>query len=241
MSRAKLQKIIKIPILPWNMVNSYLIVGSSGCVLIDAGLPESESKVGKVLKRNALTFKDIKLIVVTHAHVDHAGNAARLRELSGALIAGHEGDAEYYERKKPMTYCPTSWSGRLLLKTPLPHVPYEAFIPDIMLSAGDEFDLDRYGVPGLVKPTPGHTAGSVSVILSTQEALVGDLIASGVFWGGLFRTGHARRPPFEDDPRAVGAELNRLVDCGINRFYMGHGGPLRAKEVKRHALSLMVK
>jgi hypothetical protein len=51
----------------------------------------------------------------------------------------------------------------------------------------------------------------------------------------LLRTGHAKRPPFEDDPHQVADELQRLVDAGMQRFYMGHGGPLPASEVERHA------
>ena len=70
---------------------------------------------------------------------------------------------------------------------------------------------------------------------SLHTALVGDLIASGILLGGIARTDVAKRPPFEDDPRAVSAALRRLVDVGMKEFYMGHGGPLQAKEVCRHA------
>jgi hypothetical protein len=68
--------------------------------------------------------------------------------------------------------------------------------------------------------------------------MVGDLIASGVLLGGVMFKGHAIRPPFEDDPHAVGEELLGMVDAGMQRFHMGHGGPLPAAEVRRHALSL---
>jgi hydroxyacylglutathione hydrolase len=59
-------------------------------------------------------MKDIKLIVVTHVHVDHAGSAARLRKLSGAPILAHRDDADFYSRKVPMTFCPTGLVGRVL-------------------------------------------------------------------------------------------------------------------------------
>lgn len=231
--------IVRIPILPFRMVNAHMIIGPSGCILVDTGLPGSESKVGKVLRRYGMSFKDIKLIVITHAHVDHAGSAAVLRELSGAPIVGHEDDLKYYKREMPMTFCPTGWAGRLFLKAPLIYEPYQAFEPDILLANNDVLDLTGYGIPALVKHTPGHTAGSISVELNTKDALVGDLIASGILIGGLVRTGRAIRPPFEDDPRAVGIELQRLLDSGIERFYMGHGGPLDACEVQRHAQALM--
>ena len=49
------------------------------------------------------------------------------------------------------------------------------------------------------------------------------------------RTRQAIRPPFEDDPHAVADALQHMVDAGMQRFYMGHGGPLPAQEVVRHA------
>lgn len=91
----------------------------------------------------------------------------------------------------------------------------------------------------MVRQTPGHTRGSISVGLGTREAWVGDLLASGILIGGIFRMHHAMRPPFEDDSQAVREELLRLVDAGIERFYMGHGGPLDAIEVRRHAETLV--
>jgi len=228
-------KIIRIPILPFNMVNAHLIQGPGGCVLVDAGLPGSQAKIGKMLYRRGLSFKDIKLIVVTHAHVDHAGSAYELRQLSRAPIVAHSDDARHFSRETPMTFCPTGWFGRQFLKAPLIHEPYKGFVPDILLSKDETLDLSPYGIPGMIRHTPGHTAGSVSVVLASKDALVGDLIASGIMLGGLIRTSHAIRPPFEDDPHTVGLELHRLLDSGMERFYMGHGGPLTADEVRRHA------
>jgi hydroxyacylglutathione hydrolase len=234
-------QVIRIPILPFGMVNAHLIRGAGGCVLVDAGIPGSEPKIEKVLTRHGLSFKDIKLIVVTHAHVDHAGSAYSLRELSRAPIVAHADDAKHFSRETPMTYCPTGWVGRLFLKTPVPHEPYQGFVPDIQLSRNDTLDLSRYGIPGKIGHTPGHTAGSISVELSSKDALVGDLVASGILLGGIVRKNHARRPPFEDDPHAVGVALQRLLDSGMERFYMGHGGPLAAVEVQRHAQVLMTR
>ena len=76
------------------------------------------------------------------------------------------------------------------------------------------------------------------VIFDISANLVGDLIASGILLGGLVRKGHAIRPPFEDNPQMVGRELNALLKAGGCRFHMGHGGPLEAGEVARHAAYL---
>ncbi len=232
-------QIIRVPILPLRMVNCYLLLGAEGCVVVDTGLPGSESKIEKALKNRGLSFKNIKLIVITHAHVDHAGSAARLRELSGAPIVAHEGDLKHYTREVPMTFCPTGWFARLFKLSGLILQPYIAFKPDILLSNDEILDISQYGIPGLIKHSPGHTAGSISAELATKDAMVGDLVASGILIGGIVRTKHAIRPPFEDDAHTVGTELQRLIDLGMERFYMGHGGPLMADEVQRHAQTLM--
>lgn len=232
--------IMTIPILPFGMVHCHLVVGTTGCLLVDTGTPGSEEKIERALKRIGRGFHDVNLIVITHAHTDHAGSAARLRELTGAPILAHAADLDYYERRKEMTYCVAHWWGRLFLRSGLPGEPYLPFTPDILLHDSASFDLSVYGIEGRARHTPGHTAGSVSVELSSGDALVGDLLASGVFLGGIMRKGHAMRPPFEDDPKTVSAELTGMVDAGMQRFYMGHGGPLAAEEVRRHADSLQV-
>ncbi|MHB1304782.1 MAG: MBL fold metallo-hydrolase [Acidiphilium sp.] len=231
-------EIIRISILPLGIVNAHLIRSAEGCILVDAGIPGSERKIGRALARHGLSFADIKLIVVTHAHTDHAGSAARLRALSGAPILAHEADADFYNRKRPMTFCPTGLVGRLFLKTPAPHQRYEGFVPDIMVRNGDAISLLDFGVDGIVRHTAGHTRGSVAIELSSHDALVGDLIASGILIGGIAFTGRAIRPPFEDDAERVSRELEGLVHRGATRFYMGHGGPLGVAEVVRHARSL---
>jgi glyoxylase-like metal-dependent hydrolase (beta-lactamase superfamily II) len=228
-------EIIRIPILPFGMVNAHLIRSEGGCILVDAGIPGSEQKIARVLARHSLSFKDIKLIVVTHAHTDHAGSAASLRALSAAPILAHKDDADFYSRKAPMTYCPTGLVGRFFLKTPAPHQPYEGFVPDILMEDADTVDLAEFGVEGLVRHAAGHTPGSISLELSSDDALVGDLVASGILIGGIAFQGRAIRPPFEDDPQQVARELERLVRGGAKRFHMGHGGPLGAAAVLRHA------
>lgn len=228
-------RIVRIPIVPLGVVNCHLIVGEEGCVLVDTGVPGSHRKIERALKAHGRSFKDLRLIVVTHAHTDHAGSAARVRELSGAQIVAHEGDLPHYEQRKPMTYCATGWVSRLFFRTGVIVRPYKPFTPDILLRDGQTLDLAPYGVAGRARPTPGHTAGSLSIELDSGDAMVGDLLASGVLLGGLMRTQHARRPPFEDDPKAVALQLQQLVADGMQTFHLGHGGPLPAKEVLRHA------
>lgn len=137
-----------------------------------------------------------------------------------------------------MHFCSTGWFGTLFLTTRLICRPYRAFEPDIVLADGEVMSLGRFGVEGNAHHCPGHTDGSLALTLGSSDAMVGDLLASGVLLGGLVRTGRAKRPPFEDHPHLVAAALESMVGTGMQRFYMGHGGPLPAAEVQRHARQL---
>jgi hydroxyacylglutathione hydrolase len=215
------KEIIRVPIFPFKMVNAYLVKSERGCIVVDTGLLGSERKIERLLARNGLNFGDVKLIVVTHARVDCAGSAAHLRELTGAAIFAHQDDANFCCRKRPITYCPTGLVGKLFFKTPLPHEPYEGFVPDIMMKSDDTFDLKDFGLDGLVRRTGGHTPGS-----------------AGILVGGIAFTGRAMRL-VEDAPHTVARELRRMVEGRAQHFYMGHRGPLGATRVMRHAQSLL--
>ncbi|ARN22191.1 MBL fold metallo-hydrolase [Piscinibacter gummiphilus] len=227
-------EVVRIPILPLGLVNAHLVVGAAGAVLVDAGLPDTERAVEKVLRFRGMNWSDIRLIVITHAHIDHAGNAARLRELTGAPVCAHEGDAQHYRQRERMTFCATGTFGRLFFRTGLIQRAYTPFEPDLLLKGEEVLDLAPYGIAGRVLPTPGHTCGSLSVVLHDGQALVGDLVSSGVLLGGIVMTGTSKSPPFEDDPHQVADELERLSSDGSTTFYMGHGGPLPKAEVLRH-------
>ena len=224
----------KISIFPLGMINAFLLINSQGCILIDTGLPNTERKIDDALKKLNLTFTDIKLIIITHAHIDHAGNAAKIKSLSGAQVIAHNGDLPYYRGEKKMHFCSTGWFGRVFSKTGAIQKPYNEFEPDILLTSKDKFNLIQYGVDGEVISTPGHTEGSISVVIDNDKAVVGDLISSGILLGGIVRTNKAKRPPFEENPLQVSQELQSIANKGVETFFMGHGGPLPKKEVLRH-------
>ncbi len=223
-----------ISIFPLGMINAFLLVNSKGCILIDTGLPDTQRKIEKVLNKLNLAFTDIKLIIITHAHIDHAGNTAKVKLLSGAPVIAHKGDLPYFRGEQTMHFCSTGWFGWLFKKTGAIQKSFTRFDPDILLSSQDNFDLNDFGINGKVIPTPGHTEGSISVVIENSKAIVGDLISSGILLGGIIRTNKAKRPPFEDNPWQVSQELQAIADKGVATFYMGHGGPLPQKEVRQH-------
>ena len=107
--------------------------------------------------------------------------------------------------------------------TLFPHAGrYEAVAPDI-LTNGDH-DLSPHGLRGVVVPTPGHTPGSVSVVLGAA-AVVGDL---------MYNIGpRTVFPPFAEDPSAVLESWAALLAWGCEKFYPGHGKPVDRERLRR--------
>ena len=68
-------RVHQIAIFPLGMINAFLVQGPDGCLLIDSGLPNSEDKIRKTLDALNLRFEDIKLIIITHAHIAQFDNA----------------------------------------------------------------------------------------------------------------------------------------------------------------------
>ena len=111
-----------------------------------------------------------------------------------------------------------------------PHETYEGFARDIMMKNGDSVNLLDFGVDGLARHTAGYMPGSIAVELSSQDALVGDFLASGILIGGIAFTGHAIRPLFEDDPEIVARELNRMVQGGTKASTWAMAVPSRRRK-----------
>jgi len=226
--------IVPIPILPFGVVNAFALLGKHGVVLVDAGLPGRQARFEKALARHGKTLRDVTLIIVTHGHIDHAGGADALRSVSGAPIVAHRNELPFLRGDLLMRFCPTGWFGRVFLRAGAPTQPYPRFEADIVLD-DDPLDLAPFGVDGRLEPTPGHTPGSLSVLMPDGAALVGDMLAGGLLLGGIAWHGRAKQPPFEEEPHVVAHEIHRLVEAGAKTFYLGHGGPVSAAEARRHA------
>src|SRR5258705_4104553 len=75
-----------------------LITSSEGHVLIDGGLPESALRIVAAIRELGFRIEDVKLLLNSHVHFDHAGGLARLQRLSGASVAASPSSAEVLRR-----------------------------------------------------------------------------------------------------------------------------------------------
>lgn len=225
-----------IPILPFGMLNSFLIVHGCDAVLVDTGLPNSEAKIFRRLQTHGLGWSDVRLIVLTHAHIDHAGSAVAIRALTSAPILAHALEVPYCTGQPP-SLAPTGPFGRLFYKTGAIQRPFAYFEPEDVMT-GPEMSLEDRGLPFRIIHTPGHTPGSVSVVLDDDRVIAGDLAASGVLLGGIALRNRPKQPPFEENAQAVATSLEGLVQRGCRTFYLGHGGPLHADKISAHISTL---
>lgn len=206
-------------------INSYLLIGER-VVVVDTGVPGSARRVLRALRRRGFSPQDVALIVLTHAHADHAGAAAELRARTGAAIVAGAGDEAMMTRGHNGAMKPTARPGRAI--EPFIGKDYPRFTPDLLLTA--PLDLHPFGVPGRVLVTPGHTAGSLVVMLDDGQAIAGDLVR------GRFLA--PRRPVlhfFHDDPtRARGQLAALLEEHGVRRLHPGHGHALTAAALRAY-------
>lgn len=196
-------------------------------VLIDTGSSNDMPALVEALKAYDLRPEDIALVVLTHGHSDHAGLAAAIKRLGHAKIALGQGDLPLARAGHDDPMVPQNFTARLLARFAIdPHYP--AFEPDIVISS--ELDLSAWGVPGKALVMPGHTAGSLVVLLDRQRAVAGDIILGG-YLGGALRPQHAGPHYFQADAQRNEDNIARLLKLGVETFYLGHGGPVTRESV----------
>lgn len=201
-------------------INSYLLIGER-VVIVDTGVPGGAKRVLRALARRGLKPQDVALIVLTHGHADHAGSAKALRDRTGAPIVG--GDAAMTIRGHNDRLRPTGPAGRRVL--PFIGQDYPSFVPDLKVDG--ELDLHPFGVAARVLAAPGHTPGSLVVVLDDGQALTGDLVRGKAL---------ARERPtlhfFHADPAAAHDQLGALLERGVTRIHPGHGHALTAERLR---------
>ena len=138
-------------------LSSILITSSGGHVLIDGGLPQSVSLITANIRTLGFRVEDIKLIVNSHVHFDHAGGIAELQRLTRARVVA------------------STWSANVMTKTGLgKDDPQYGVIPPIplvehvdTLNDGETFRVGDVAITAHL--TPGHTPGGTSWMWQSCE------------------------------------------------------------------------
>lgn len=225
--------------LPVGTVNAYLFIEPEP-ILVDAGVRTAEcwDELTRGLAAHGLASRDLSQVVVTHAHVDHFGLAARLAEESGAVVRIAEPGVVW------VTAAGDMWQKRI-------NYYRDDFLPHAGLTT-NEIDLvlnNLRVLDTLAEPVP-------EAVLR-PFAVDGQLVMGGATWQVIHAPGHASmqtcffepdsgqflaadmllaqaptpvvEPPFGGSNQRVPAlpqflaSLDRLEPLPIGRIYPGHG------------------
>lgn len=194
-------------------VNCYWTTSDEGVVVIDTANPKSETKILDQLKAGGKSTEDVKLIIITHADIDHLGSAAELKNLTGAKIAIHESDAAILKGEEPMKEAQGFF--KFIFKIMMGFFKFRTVDPDILLKDGDEIAGFK------VLHTPGHTKGSIMLFKPNQLLITGDTLLSD---------SHAQpRGPiklFTPDMEQAWNSIRKLHDLNFEMMLPGHGKPI---------------
>ena len=209
----------------------YLIPGLAGYLLIDAGPRGKAAAFLRALSHHGLSPRQIRLILVTHAHYDHVGSLNAIRNHCNCPVLVHRAEAAYLAQGRMVLPSGTMALTRGLMAAAKRHpgltqrmTGFEALVPDGVIDG--PLDLNAYGFDAHVLPTPGHTPGSISVVTPSGRAFVGDLAVNYLPGGrGPFY------PPFGDSRHRIRASWRRLQASGVRTVYPSHGRPFAARKL----------
>jgi hydroxyacylglutathione hydrolase len=205
--------------------NAFLIRGKRP-VLVDTGLPGKAPEILAVLQEEGYNPWDLALIIITHAHIDHFGNAAALAGATGAPLLVHSLEAEALSRGESLPAVPASLTGKIMKFMIGKHAPRPELGITAVIRVDAPYRLDAFGIDGEILPTPGHTRGSLSVMLGTGEAITGDLVM------GMFPAHKATLPHFAEDREDVKKSIRTVTEREPAIIYTGHGGPFSCRDLE---------
>lgn len=160
-----------VHVIPLGGVNTFLVDGANGLTLIDTGFPGKADAILAALAELGRPPRDLKHIVLTHAHIDHVGSLAALVRASGAQTWIHRLDAPIAERGsgfRPLKPAPSLLMRSLYWLMYKENVSVEPARIDHRVEDGDELPV----AAGLtVIGTPGHCAGQVALLAREHGVL----------------------------------------------------------------------
>jgi hydroxyacylglutathione hydrolase len=211
----------------------YLLKCSGGYLLIDTSYPNRFPQFQKCIARSGIDISEIKHLLLTHHHDDHAGFAAELVRASGCRIIAHRNalaplkNGESMDTMKPVNLrIRCVFSLFMLFHGRFTFPPVELGENDIMVDGDDSDLLKEIGVDGRILYTPGHTNDSISVVMPDGTAIVGDAAMNFLPGSGI-----RHRPIFVEDIDAVYRSWERLCAQGAKIIFPAHGKPFPARDL----------
>lgn len=184
-----------------NSTHFYLINCQDGKLLVDAGW--GLGQFTNQLKIYQVPVKSIRYVMFTHHHPDHASLVQNIKDLSGARLIIHEKQIPYLENLRGYFEKKGGYTPIRVEKTDL-------------ISPSKEM-LHSIGVPGEILETPGHSDDSISLLLDSGVAFIGDLTAPDMV--------------SPENEHLIKESWKKLLAHGARYFYHSHTEPFSAERI----------
>jgi metallo-beta-lactamase class B len=179
----------------------YLITTPQGHILVDSGSPAVGLRVASKIEKLGFKPRDVKVLLNTHAHIDHIGGHTDVKRATGAAVLVMDGDAEAAATGHDLSS----------LETP----GWEPIAVDRVLHDNDEVTVGGQTMRAIA--APGHTAGNTTWVTTVRE---GDRTYQVVFGG--FPTPVVNNPKYNTPPAAVETSFSRLRELKPDIVLLGH-------------------
>jgi glyoxylase-like metal-dependent hydrolase (beta-lactamase superfamily II) len=190
----------------------HVLVDAEGAVLLDTGFPGDAKRIRQRLSELGLGPRDVRAILLTHGHIDHAGNLAELKAWTGAPVYAHpleqaHIDGAFPYRRMAQVCGALEAAGRAFTR-------YRATPIDVAIAEGDE--LPFWG--GLrVIHLPGHTLGHCGFYSARHH-----LLFSGDLWVRFMMRPQMSPLIFSAAPELVPASMRKARAIGARWIVPGH-------------------
>jgi metallo-beta-lactamase class B len=200
-------------------VSSFLITTSEGHILLDSGFLETVPQIKANVGQLGFRFEDIKILINSHAHYDHAGGLAQLKKMTGAKLMVSEADAELLARGGKND---PNFGDRFL---------FDPVTADRTLRDGDTIELGEVLLTARI--TPGHTKGCTTWTMKVRDGLkLFDVVFAGsTTVPGYKLVNNVNYPNIVQDYELTFRLLKNLP-CDV--FLAAHGSAFRLKEKLSH-------
>jgi len=193
--------------------NCYLVSKENNTILVDTSRTKYKDEILELCRT-----KDVKLILLTHGHVDHIQNAAYLSKELNAPIAMHKADYALIKDNMTEPMFAHGMLGKLVLALSMKSFKedkIQPFEPAIYVQEGDS--LENYGIQAEIIELPGHTKGSIGLKVGTTDIIVGDALMNMFYPSKSMLYGN--KEIMEKSAKKIG-DINNVT------VHFGHGEPI---------------
>jgi glyoxylase-like metal-dependent hydrolase (beta-lactamase superfamily II) len=200
------------------LYNVFVLSQQTTTLMFDTARRRSRTALFRRL--DGMGVRRLDALVLSHTHFDHVENAAAIRERYQARVIVHASEAaDLRSGNTPLpagTILPTRILTSVLAKRLQPRFAYDPCHSDVGVE--DRLGLQPFGIDGYLTHTPGHSRGSLSLVVGDELALVGDTLY-GVWPGTVL-------PPFGDEVGRLIESWGKLLETPCRVYLPGHGRPI---------------